>query len=228
MELPGMGRMSGLRGIFKRFQIVDPGWMICIRPMPKGHSRSARGEVLVDADVWEIDPQVPGSAAERGVVGLAIEALEFFGVDLKEMAAEKLAQWLEHKKSVEAGLYPLVLDEGFKLTPAGKLPAKTSDDPPLLVFIHGTASNTEGSFGALWSDNNHQRQAVAGAARCRLQERRFRLRTPLPLPRVRSTMPWNWLPPCLRVRRCIWSAIHAAGWWANCSVWGSAGWTRIR
>lgn len=121
-----------------------------------GHSRSARGEVLVDADVWEIDPQVPGSAAERGVVGLAIEALEFFGVDLKEMAAEKLAQWLEHKKiGREAGLYHCVLDEGFKLTPAGKLPAKaTSDDPPLLVFIHGTASNTEGSFGALWSDNN--------------------------------------------------------------------------
>lgn len=159
VELPNMGRddlacVEYSNG-FKLWTRVDD--LHQAHAAAGGPSRSARGEALADADVWEIDPQVHVPDAERGAAGLAIEALEFFGVDLKQIAAEKLAQWLERKKigGNETGLYRCALDGAFQLTSAGKLSAKAkADDPPVLVFIHGTASNSKGSFGELWASNN--------------------------------------------------------------------------
>lgn len=56
---------------------------------------STRGVADEEVDVWEIDPQPRVVGAERGAVSLAIEALEFFGVDLKGVAATELCKWFE-------------------------------------------------------------------------------------------------------------------------------------
>lgn len=115
-------------------------------------ARTARGRVDTDTDVWEIDPQ-PGTGAERGLGGLAIEALEFFGVDLKEVAATKLCQWFEVKnlQAKTPGLYqfgPLTGDLKLERVPG----AIDATEKPILLFIHGTGSSSAGGFGKLWSD----------------------------------------------------------------------------
>jgi len=117
-------------------------------------TRTSRGAVDSEAPVWEIDPQVGSRTAVRGVSGLVIEAMEFFGVDLKAISAEKLSGWFEQKllNSNGAALYRCSLDMPFKMDKiTGVAP---SADKPILVFIHGTASSSEGSFGKLWSPDN--------------------------------------------------------------------------
>jgi len=115
--------------------------------------RSARGVADADADVWEIDPQIGGAGAERGLGSLTIEALEFFGVDLKEVAATKLCEWFEAKQLQKEGpgLYQCrSLAGALKLD---KVPGKKIDatDKPILLFIHGTGSSSAGGFGKLWT-----------------------------------------------------------------------------
>jgi pimeloyl-ACP methyl ester carboxylesterase/tetratricopeptide (TPR) repeat protein len=132
-----------------------------------GVSRTARGVAISEANVWEIDPRAEAPGAERGTVGIVIEALDFFGVDLKEVAAETIASRYEDRKlksvGKKTGLYRVSLqdpDPGdaarkrkVALSAKGKVP---TDQGPLLVFIHGTASNTEGGFGTLWAAGNTQ------------------------------------------------------------------------
>lgn len=107
---------------------------------------------------WEFTRLTPQHTAssERGLVGLAIRVLDFFGVDLAEKSAGKLGKHFEEKQLGKhpPGFYRLDLAGEFALktvSDSEKLPASAG---PLLVFLHGTASSTEGSFGKLWDAGN--------------------------------------------------------------------------
>lgn len=125
------------------------------------------------AGAWEFTRLTPqrASSSERGVAGLAIRVLDFFGIDIGEAVVDKVASKLgtvfEEKQLGDhpPGLYRLALESPFKLQaiPAGE--AIPADQGPLLIFLHGTASSTEGSFGKLWEAGNTEgarlRQALA-------------------------------------------------------------------
>ena len=135
-----------------------------------------RGRQVAQRDgraTWQIDfgpragTEARGSA--RGWLGLGVRVLEAFGVDLKGKAAAALGRRLEDRQLGQGpGLYrcALAANEGGDpgLTPAGDIGAAAS---PMLVFIHGTASSTAGSFGALWREDN----AVAAGLRSRFEQR---------------------------------------------------------
>ena len=120
-------------------------------------------------DAWDIQTRPrpplrgPAQRGDRGWLGLGIKLLEFFDVDLKGKTAAALGKKLEQKQlhGRQPGLYQCSLGDAFALTALdGEAPALAGADPatsPILVFIHGTASSTEGSFGKLW-------EGAAGAA----------------------------------------------------------------
>lgn len=122
-------------------------------------AKSSRGMARFDAAIWDIDPQVR-TTAERGGVGLAIEALEIFGVDVAEQPAKQLAEAYEKNRNpqlkvqYEDALYHLSLSQPLSPTlerVAGELPLQ---DKPFLIFIHGTGSSLQGGFGKLWAEDS--------------------------------------------------------------------------
>ena len=141
----------------------------------RGRKSVARGD---GSEVWDIDtaPRIgqPGSDAasvarglERGVVGLGIKVLEFFGVDLQKKSAAFVGKAFEERqlKGAEPGrLHRCTLGAAEALAPVAdgtKLPA----DRPLLVFLHGTMSSVRGSFGDLWAATADDAGQAAAAAR---------------------------------------------------------------
>ena len=122
---------------------------------------------------WEFTRLAPqkASGGERGVAGLAIRVLDFFGIDLGEAVVDKLASKLgvvfEEKQLGDhpPGLYRVALESAFKLQAIPANEAIPADQGPILIFLHGTASSTEGSFGKLWEASNsggaRLRQALA-------------------------------------------------------------------
>lgn len=123
------------------------------------------------SDVWEIDVrprQRDGKASTRGWLGIGIKVLEFFGVNLKGKAARELGETLEMKllRGNKPGLYRCSLGDAFSLTAVAKAEALPATAEPILLFIHGTGSSCEGSFGKLWEEGGEAQQA----ARSRLRE----------------------------------------------------------
>lgn len=123
------------------------------------------------SDIWEIDPdramptRLPLAAGERGIGKVAIKALEFFGVDIKAKTAEGLSRWFEDRQLDDRGpgLYRLTFGETLGMVKVRGSLAKTVK--PLLIFLHGTASSTAGSFGKLWDQPDSARErAVATLA----------------------------------------------------------------
>ena len=117
---------------------------------------------------WEFSHLAPrGAVVQRGAAGLAIRVLDFFGVDLVEKSAAKLGKSLEEKLLGKhpPGLYQLDLNSAFALHAVPETSVIPGDQGPLLIFLHGTASSSEGSFGKLWeagnTEGNRLRQALA-------------------------------------------------------------------
>ena len=115
---------------------------------------------------------------ERGIVGWVLKSLKVVGVDVAGKTAVELASVFEDKKEGRKrpgpGLYRCRMVTGdFALEdlPAGKLAGKR-----VLLFLHGTASSTWGSFGELWSP---ARIGDARRAEADLRRRRHRARPPL-------------------------------------------------
>lgn len=125
------------------------------RPVP-----GSRGSA--DDAVWEIDARGSGPIRSRGAVKRVIQALEFFDIDLASTTAEGLAGWFEKRQLQDsrAGIYRLDLaDDGRMVHQSGAI---GSADKPILLFLHGTASSTHGSFSKLWLEQGQaQRDAVA-------------------------------------------------------------------
>lgn len=108
-----------------------------------------------DGEVWEFGPRPVGAArGSRGLVGLGIKVLEFLGikVDATAVAARLIAEKAEAKllRNNPPGLYRLDLAAPFALSALEADVVVDGGDAPMLVFLHGTASSAEGSFGKLW------------------------------------------------------------------------------
>jgi hypothetical protein len=107
-------------------------------PEATQQSRSAGGAFAVPLSVRS-------AGTERGIIGdVALKAIHLFtkksvGQEVRELAADLERRQLEGY----SGLYRL--DAGFALLPFTAEPS----DKPYLLFLHGTASSTKGSFGDL-------------------------------------------------------------------------------
>lgn len=101
----------------------------------------------------EFPTVLPVGTPSRGLGTWALKALRILKVDLSEMAACKVAEKLEER--IKPGLYRCRDADGLILeaVPAG---ADVKTDRPILVFLHGTASSTEGCFGELWEPEQHR------------------------------------------------------------------------
>ena len=138
-----------------------------------------RGQKAVARDgsgaVWTIDPAPrPGltqrdgaERGERGMVGLGIKVLEFFGVDLKKKSAAMFGKTFEERqlKGHAPGLYRWPAEAGGALAPVVDGATSLPGDRPILVFLHGTMSSVLGSFGDLWSTAADDAGQAAAAAR---------------------------------------------------------------
>ena len=98
-----------------------------------------------------------GSQRSRGIVKWALKALRIFNVDPiargAEKTAEALAAHIDNRAVKEPGLY--IMDSPEVLGPKARK-ADISGTEKALVFLHGTVSSTQGSFGkmtpVLWEE----------------------------------------------------------------------------
>jgi pimeloyl-ACP methyl ester carboxylesterase/CHAT domain-containing protein len=126
------------------------------------------------AAVWELNHLTPPLAPvrggnERGLFKLAIKVLDFFGISIEKAAARKLGEMGEQYllKGNAPGLYHCPLEGEFFLKPLSARESIPADKGPVLIFLHGTASSTQGSFSKLWEERNK----AGGDARAHLAKR---------------------------------------------------------
>ncbi|MCK7498240.1 MAG: hypothetical protein MZW92_51995 [Comamonadaceae bacterium] len=101
-----------------------------------------------DAAAIRIEPALALGTPSRGVVGqLILKTLRLIRIDAAAGAAQAAGRALEDKLKNGGGLYRCARDR-YKLldVAASQIPVGR----PILVFIHGTFSSTQGSFGDLW------------------------------------------------------------------------------
>ncbi len=104
-----------------------------------------------DTGALTVPVRLPLGRPERGIKDFFIKALKFLRIvpgsdEVAALATSKLTEKLESQLIQGPGLYRCNTDR-FELLPVGNdIPA----DRPILLFIHGTASSTEGGFGDLW------------------------------------------------------------------------------
>jgi hypothetical protein len=145
----------------------------------RGRKNVARGD---GSEVWDIDasPRIGllGSdadaarggerGAERGVLGLGIKALEFFGVDLQKKSAAIIGKTFEERQlkgATPGRLYRCTLGSDAAMVPVADGAKTLPAERPLLVFLHGTMSSVRGSFGDLWAAGKDEAGQAAAAAR---------------------------------------------------------------
>lgn len=117
--------------------------------------------------VLELPTTIERRSASRGFIGkIVIKTLKFFKIDVAHMAARFIAEKLENHllgtrdENRGPGLYRLSGEE-LTLTPVSDAVLTLPPDRPSLLFLHGTASSTAGSFGKLWTDKRRpQRQQL--------------------------------------------------------------------
>ena len=139
---------------------LDNGFELWVRAddlMQEAGTRTAARDG--DEAVWDIGDLTPQGAGSRGigsVLGLATRVVEFFGIDIKSSAREFVARRLgaAFERKVlgrDPGLYRCRID---RTALGDKTIQPAASGKPLLLFIHGTASSFDGSFGKLGADGN--------------------------------------------------------------------------
>lgn len=133
---------------------LDNGFVLWTRADDLIRDRGRKALGRDGSEAWEISFQAPagaGARSARGWLGLGIKVLEFFGIDVAEKVAGTIGDAFEERRLGRApGLYRCSLADDFTLTPVAKN-ARLAADKPWLVFLHGTASSCQGSFGKLWA-----------------------------------------------------------------------------
>jgi hypothetical protein len=84
--------------------------------------------------------------ASRSGTSWAIKALKILGIDIETEISTFVSKQVEGTLRPGPGLYACGAGSEPSLRPIRKLGGKA----PVLVFLHGTASSTAGSFGDLW------------------------------------------------------------------------------
>lgn len=103
----------------------------------------ARG---LEPGVHIVDPNLGIEGADRTIGTVVLQALEIFDIKPVEQTVLALAAQLENTLERLPGLYRLTLSPDFSLSeqPAAPEPGKAA-----LIFVHGTASSSRGSYKAL-------------------------------------------------------------------------------
>ena len=109
----------------------------------------------VGADGYALPSVLPLGSARRGVGPWVIKGLKVFGIDLAGDITDIVSSKVESALKPGPGLYRCVISSATDLQPVGKLDATK----PILVFIHGTGSTSDGSFGGLWEGGSGARYA---------------------------------------------------------------------
>lgn len=109
-------------------------------------AHEARGDQGEGADPV-LAAGLPERDQERGLGEWLFRSLRTLDIDLGALTAREIARRLEERSVPQPGLYRWGADAGNALEPFK--PRTADGNGPLLVFVHGTFSNTEGSFGAL-------------------------------------------------------------------------------
>lgn len=102
------------------------------------------------SDEWVLNPELMVGSQARGIGTWILKGLEIWDIDVSGTVAKKMALHVESKLYKGPGLYAVDLGEKFNLRDLP--PSPPAADKPLLIFLHGTASNTEGSFRHLWEN----------------------------------------------------------------------------
>ena len=105
--------------------------------------RGRRGQA---ADVVEVPSELVVGPASRSFGGWAIKAMKVLGIDIEKIL-DFVSDKVEGQLEPGPGLYRCSDTSADGLQPLRSL----DGDGPALVFLHGTASSTSGSFGGLWS-----------------------------------------------------------------------------
>jgi pimeloyl-ACP methyl ester carboxylesterase len=102
----------------------------------------------LDSGTLDIPTALPIGSPTRGIGTWAIKALKVLGVDVTGTVAGRVAKTVEDRMLEAPGLYRCGDAAALTLQPVSA--ESVTSEQPLLVFIHGTGSNTDGSFGRLW------------------------------------------------------------------------------
>ena len=113
---------------------------------------ASRGDAV---DGYALPSVLPLGSVRRGVGPWVIKGLKVFGIDLAGDITDIVSSKVEGALKPAPGLYRCGISSAADLKPVGKLDATK----PVLVFIHGTGSTTDGSFGGLWEGGSGARYA---------------------------------------------------------------------
>lgn len=107
--------------------------------------RSANADVD-EADTVRIPTDLPLDGRTRGIGTWVIKGLKVLGVDIAGGVADFVSGKVEGKQLPGPGLYQCTDVSAENLQQVSNV----DRSKPILVFLHGTASSTDGSFSALW------------------------------------------------------------------------------
>ena len=122
-----------------------------------GRGEGQPGEIRVGQGLRFSGPRPPAGTSRESFGAWAIKGLRVFRQGPAGMAALMAAGTfqdarLDHRQ----GLYRCATEQ-WGLTRVDQLPAVAE---PTLVFLHGTASSSEGSFGGLWQNETYRKKLV--------------------------------------------------------------------
>lgn len=116
-----------------------------------GGQRTADGGLRLPTHPFHLRPE-----AQRDIIGIGLKVLKVFGIDpvgtAAKAGARELSKMLENKLDPAPGLYRV--DDLNALPRSPVEPGSIDAEAPLLVFIHGTASSVDGSFGGMRKDTS--------------------------------------------------------------------------
>lgn len=116
--------------------------------------RSARS--ATDPGVVDVPPVLTLGPASRSTGGLSLRVLRVLGIRVDQQITAFAAEHVEGRLAPGPGLYRCGEHDASALQPVSALDGTA----PVLLFLHGTASSTSGSFGELWS-TTHGTPAIA-------------------------------------------------------------------
>jgi pimeloyl-ACP methyl ester carboxylesterase len=123
-----------------------------------GRGEGQPGEIRIGASLRFNGSRVPTGGSRETFSAWALKALRVYKTGPAGMTALALAgTFQDHTLEQRLGLYRCATSE-WKLEPVTSLPAS---DGAILLFIHGTASSTEGSFAKLWQEQSRRARLAA-------------------------------------------------------------------